>query len=181
MPSDPLDSSNAIWDDGEWISWEDIDRYLVDSGQIEPSEVEDDYEQEPHRTTQEKLDELELKVNEAKELLRRGLREQINFGEMGELYAEIRYGMTRQRPYAQGSDGRVGNDFYEVKTITPWKTKPRATAKRRGHFNILIVVKISEHFMFDARRIPRAKLSKGRGGKKLSVSWTSLPKLNEPC
>lgn len=175
MPSEPLNSTNAIWDDGEWISWEE----LVESGQIEAGEDYDDYDDEPERSTQEKLDELEMMVSDAKELLRRGMRDQINFGEMGELYAEIRYGMKRHRPCAEGSDGRVGNDFLEVKTITPWKTKPRVSVRRQGHFNYLVVVKVSEHFMFDSRKIARSKLSKGHGGKKASVSWTSLPKLNE--
>jgi len=38
-----LDWSNAIWDDGEWISWDEIGRYLDEKseGEIPRSEPED--------------------------------------------------------------------------------------------------------------------------------------------
>lgn len=179
MDEEILNSSNAIWDDGEWISWEEIDRYLIESGQIEEPDPQHDYDPPHVGSAEEKLEQLEELVAEAQELIRRGKRDEIDFGEMGELYAEIRYGLKRHRKYAQGSDGRVGNDFVEVKTITPWKSKERVTVRRQGHFNYLVVVKITEHFMFDARKIPRSKLSKGKGGKNAGVAWSSLPKLND--
>ena len=178
MDSEPLNSTNAIWDDGEWISWDEIDRYLVESGQIETGDDYDSYEDSPERSTQDKLDELEVLVHEAQQLVRRGLREQIDFGEMGELYAEIRYNLKRHRKCAEGSDGRIGNDFIEVKTITPWKGKARVKVRRQGHFNQLVIVKVTEHFMFEARKIRRAMLPKGKGGKMASISWNSLPEMN---
>ena len=42
-------------------------------------------------------------------------------GELGELFAEIVFGIKRHNPITQGSDGMLGNDFVEVKTITPDK------------------------------------------------------------
>ena len=97
------------------------------------------------------------------------------FGELGELYAELKYGIKRHRPHAQGSDGRLGNDFVEVKTITPLKGEQKVSVKRSGHFNKLVVVKISTDYEFEARLVSRTMLGKGNGGKLCQVSWSSLP------
>ena len=43
------------------------------------------------------------------------------WGELGELYAEINYGIKRHKPHTRGSDGKLGNDFVEIKTISPEK------------------------------------------------------------
>jgi hypothetical protein len=183
MPHEPLNSSNAIWDDGEWISWDEINRHLEKSDPKEPDhdyspEYEDAEDDRPITVT-EKLAELEQLISAARGLIARGHRDEVDFGELGEFYAEIRYGFKRHRPCAEGSDGRKGNDFIEVKTITPWKVKPHVTVRRSGHFNKLVIVKIDEHLMFDARIISRSALGKGDGGKAARVSWNSLPKLNE--
>lgn len=47
------------------------------------------------------------------------------FGELGEIFAEITFGIKRHKPRTQGSDGRLGNDFIEIKTITPEKKKKK--------------------------------------------------------
>ena len=39
------------------------------------------------------------------------------WGELGEFYAEIKYGIKRHKPHTRGSDGKLGNDFIEIKTI----------------------------------------------------------------
>ncbi|GAB1487968.1 hypothetical protein MASR2M8_04110 [Opitutaceae bacterium] len=170
-----LNSSNAIWDDGEWVSWEEISRY-IDEPLPGPADNRGEASEESRKTVKELLEELELLISEAEELISLGTQHLVNFGEMGELYAEIRYGLKRHRKYAQGSDGRIGNDFVEVKTITPWKSKDRVSVRRQGHFNKLVVVKIDEHFSFDARMVSRAKLPKGSGGKNAKISWSSMPK-----
>lgn len=183
MNNESLNSSNAIWDDGEWISWDEINRHLED---LAPSSAVDDDNRYANgrsangnpTTVQEKLEQLEALVSKAHRLIDCGCRDEVDFGEMGEFYAEIRYGMKRHRPYAEGSDGKLGNDFIEVKTITPWKSKPKVAVRRSGHFNKLVVVKIDENLMFDARMISRAQLKKGNGGKMAHVSWTSMPKQN---
>ncbi|MDF3057634.1 MAG: hypothetical protein K0R17_1849 [Rariglobus sp.] len=178
MHPDPLNASNAIWDDGEWISWGEINRHLETSDPEQESNYEDVDAVQP-TTVIEKLAKLELLIDEARELIDQGHRDEIDFGELGEFYAEIRYGIKRHRPCAEGSDGRRGNDFIEVKTITPWKGKPHVTVRRSGHFNKLVIVKIDENLMFDARILPRSALGKSNGGKAARVSWNSLPKLNE--
>ena len=94
-------------------------------------------------------------------------------GELGELYAEIEYGIKRHKPHATGSDGKLGNDFIEVKTISPEKGNEQVQVKRAGNFNKLLVVKISEDFTFEGRLIGRKKLSKG-DGVYARVSWATL-------
>lgn len=92
------------------------------------------------------------------------------WGELGELYAEIEYGIQRHKPCTKGSDGKLGNDFIEVKTISPEKTKDEVRVKRAGNFNKLLIVKISEDFTFQAQLIARKNLAEG-DGKYARASW----------
>lgn len=93
------------------------------------------------------------------------------WGELGELYAEITFGVVRHRPGTQGSDGRIGNDWIEVKTISPEKLNETIHVKRSGNFNKLLVVKIGVEFDFQARLIDRKLIGRGKG-KHARVSWT---------
>lgn len=95
------------------------------------------------------------------------------WGELGELYAEVKYGIKRHKPHAQGSDGRLGNDFIEVKTISPEKNGDQVQVKRAGNFNRLLVIRISEDFEFEGRFKERKQLSKGDGAH-ATVSWLDL-------
>ena len=95
------------------------------------------------------------------------------WGELGELYAELEYGIKRHKPHTQGSDGKLGNDYIEIKTISPEKAGERIQVKRAGNFNILYVIKISENFDFEGRFIERKKLAKGLG-LHARVSWLML-------
>ncbi|MDO9592200.1 MAG: hypothetical protein U0998_09140 [Moraxellaceae bacterium] len=102
------------------------------------------------------------------------------WGELGELYAEIKYGIKRHKPHTRGSDGKLGNDFVEIKTISPEKDGGQVQVKRAGNFNKLLVIKISEGFEFDGRFIERKQLSKGEGTY-ARVSWSALsPTKQEP-
>ncbi len=95
------------------------------------------------------------------------------WGELGELYAEIEYGIKRHKPHTSGSDGKLGNDYIEIKTISPEKAGELVQVKRAGNFNKLLVVKITEDFEFEGRFIERKKLAKGNG-KHARVSWPKL-------
>lgn len=95
------------------------------------------------------------------------------WGELGELYAEIEYGIKRHKPHTKGSDGKLGNDFIEIKTISPEKTGEQVQVKRAGNFNKLLVVKITKKFIFESRFIERKNLSKGEGAH-ARVSWSTL-------
>ena len=73
----------------------------------------------------------------------------------------------------QGSDGVLGNDFVEVKTITPDKRSDGVRLKRAGNFGKLVVVKISDDFQFAARMVNRQLLGKGKG-KWATLSWDAM-------
>jgi len=94
-------------------------------------------------------------------------------GELGELFAEIMFGIKRHGPMTQGSDGKLGNDFVEIKTITPDKKNDTVQVKRAGNFSKLVVVKISDDFQFGARMVSRRILKKG-DGKFAKISWDSM-------
>lgn len=72
------------------------------------------------------------------------------WGELGELHAEIEYGIKRHKPMTPGSDGKIGNDYVEVKTISPEKNSTEVQVKRAGNFNKLLIVKISDDFRFES-------------------------------
>ena len=157
------DSADGVWDDGEWVSWEWINDEL--------------YEQElrkrypcPSVALVHIFEDLVSVVANYWELTGRYLPV---FGELGELFAEIAFGIQRHQPRAQGSDGRLGNDFVEIKTITPEKGKASVRVKRDGHFSKLIVVKIDEEFEFEARMLDRKQIPKG-SGTFATVSWSSM-------
>ena len=93
------------------------------------------------------------------------------FGELGELYGEAKYGIKRHKPFAQGSDGKLGNDFVEIKTISPLKSDSTVRVKRAGNFSKLLIVKISEDFEFKAKMLNRKNLRKG-SGKHIKAKWS---------
>ena len=82
------------------------------------------------------------------------------YGDIGELYGAIAYGIRLHKNYAQGSDGRLGNDFVEVKTITPFKQSNIVTLNLRRNFSKVLIVKISADFEVSARMIDRKALPK---------------------
>ena len=93
------------------------------------------------------------------------------FGELGELYGEAKYGIKRHKPFTQGSDGRLGNDFVEIKTISPLKSNNTVLVKRAGNFSKLLIVKISEDFAFKSKMLERKSLRKGTG-KHIKAEWS---------
>lgn len=93
------------------------------------------------------------------------------FGELGELYGEVKYGIKRHKPFTQGSDGKLGNDFVEIKTISPLKSNSTVSVKRGGNFSKLLLVKISEDFEFKGKMLDRKSLRKGTG-KHIKAKWS---------
>jgi hypothetical protein len=168
------DPSDGIWDDGEWISWEYINRFIDDDGESEEADSDDEGDDVDvvgvsPSTLQlwEMLHELTQMAKRYRELTGRHLP---IYGELGELYGEAKFGIKRHRPMAQGSDGRLGNDLVEIKTISPGKSSDVVLVKRAGNFNKLLIVKISESFEFSAKMIDRGSLGKGQG-KLIKAKW----------
>ena len=157
------DVADGVWDDGEWISWDYIDQ-LQELQQGQPRAKAVDTE------LREIFDALVHTAAAYRQYTGRFLD---IFGELGELYAEIELGLKRHKPNTSGSDGRLGTDFVEVKTISPLKQDDKVRVKRQGNFNKLYVVKISENFFFEGRMIDRRELKKG-DGKFASVRFGNL-------
>lgn len=158
-------SNNGIYDDGEWISWDWID------GQLHKQDLAEEFP-EADEDVINIFEDLVRAAAEYKQITGRYLQ---IWGELGELYAEIKYGLKRHKPGTTGSDGRLGNDWIEVKTMSPEKQTEKVHVKRAGNFNKLLVVKISENFEFVSRVIDRKSLGKGEGGSHLRINWDAMP------
>jgi hypothetical protein len=157
-------SSDGIYDDGEWISWEWINQQLY------KQDLKAEY---PH-VDAALADLFESLVQNAVDYYSMTGRYLQIWGELGELYAEVKHGIKRHKPHTAGSDGKLGNDFIEVKTISPEKSSDEIQVKRAGNFNKLLVVKISRDFQFESRTIERKHLSKGEGTH-AKVNWSGMP------
>jgi len=88
------------------------------------------------------------------------------WGELGEIYAEIRFGLRRHCTHHAGSDGTIDGALVEVKTISPEKAISRVIVKREGGFEKLMIVRIDGDFNFKAKLFNRAEL-RDSGGKYL--------------
>ena len=156
---------DGIWDDGEWISWDEI------SEQLQYKEWGAKYPN-ANRSLIPIFEQL-LSVAEAYNQAT-GSHLQV-YGDIGELFAAITLGLKLHRNYTPGSDGRLGDDFVEVKTITPFKANDVVTAKASGNFNKLFVVKINEDFELSYRLISRTNLPAPKGGV-YRIAWTKMPR-----
>ncbi len=160
-----LGLDNAIWDDGEWVSWVHINSALA------RMELRRRYPLADLNLLSTFKDLLQLAENFH---LMTGRHLQV-YGELGELFAAVTYGIRLHRPYAAGSDGRMGNDFVEVKTISPMKKKPTVTVDLKGNFSRVVVVRIDPEFEVSARTIARAKLPTSSTGR-VNLNWNLLPR-----
>jgi hypothetical protein len=160
MHEESFDPVNGFWDDGDWISWDFI------------NEVHEDYEIRDAfpQSTVAMVRIFEALVSTAAEYHQLTGRYLQIWGELGEFYAEIKYGIIRHRAHAPGSDGRMGNDFVEVKTISPEKSDSKVSVKRVGNFNKILIVRIARDWSFDSRMVDRKILGKS-SGKLAKLKW----------
>jgi hypothetical protein len=161
------DPGDGIFDDGEWISWEWINSQLED-GEDPEELLESHSPPSVLELTQIFLDLVDV-ARQYKE--RTGRYLQI-WGELGELYAEIRHGLVRHPKHFAGSDGTIADSLVEVKTISPEKKSDRVRVKRAGNFTQLLIVKVSEDFWFSSRLFDRAQLKEGMGPL-IKAKWGS--------
>ncbi len=149
-------------EDDEWVSWDDIIRQ-IHSGEWSQKHPNADLSLVPYFET------LILTAEQYRK--KTGKHLQI-YGAVGELYGSITIGMTLHKSFAQGSDGRQGNDFIEVKTITPLKKNDYVLVKAGGNFNKLLIVKINKSFEMKSRLIDRSELPKPTNKRNLiKVPW----------
>lgn len=85
------------------------------------------------------------------------------WGELGEIYAEIKFGLRRHATNAPGSDGTIDGKRVEVKTISPEKTSDHVLVKSQGNFEKLLIIRIDRGFQFQGKLIDRSELSGGLG------------------
>lgn len=85
------------------------------------------------------------------------------WGELGEIYAEIKFGLRRHGTHEAGSDGTINGELVEVKTISPVKNSDRVIVKSKGNFEKLLIVRIDECFNFEGKLFDRTELKGGSG------------------
>lgn len=88
------------------------------------------------------------------------------WGELGEIYAEIEFGLCRHGTHRAGSDGTIAGKLVEVKTISPEKAGDHVLVKSQGNFEKLLIVRIDRNFQFKGKLFDRSEL-KGSMGKYL--------------
>lgn len=86
------------------------------------------------------------------------------WGELGEIYAEIKFNLCRHESHRAGSDGTISGKLVEVKTISPEKTSNLVRVKSIGDFEQLLIVRISPDFTFRGKLFDRSQLN-GASGK----------------
>lgn len=162
-PTDMWNDDNAIYDDGEWITWTEINSHL------EQLEFEARFPDLDVNLVPIFQDLLTVAIN-YHELTGRHLQV---YGDLGELYGAITHGLKLHRNYAQGSDGKIGNHFVEVKTITPFKAKDTITLNLKRNFSKVLVVKIDADFEVESKLIDRKALPKVKGDK-VTLNWADF-------
>lgn len=153
----------AFYDDGEWVSWSDVEE------QLRYQEWRAKYPNAIRSLIPYFQDLLSLAESYHFETG----RHLTVYGDIGELFGAITYGIKLHKNYAQGSDGRLGNDPIEIKTITPFKSKDEVVVKVSGNFSKLLVVKINADFEVSSRMVDRSKLPK-TAKPFLRIRWGDL-------
>lgn len=159
------DPGDGICDEGEWISWDWINEQ-IEAQETLAAEL-------PSQQSKPLSPALTRLIADAKRYHAKHGKPSRILGELGERYIAEQFGMVRHKRCAQGSDGRIGDEFVEVKTITPGKKKQRICVKRAGHFGLLAIVRIDENYYFEARLIDRRHIQKG-SGRSARLSWTTV-------
>lgn len=85
------------------------------------------------------------------------------WGELGEIYAEVSFGLRRHETHRAGSDGTIAGKLVEVKTISPEKVGNHVLVKRQGDFEQLLIVRIDQNFEFQGKLFDRSELTGSTG------------------
>lgn len=165
--ADAASSGVAPWE------WKDISREWIDA-QLEDEPEDDAYSVETSETFQSKdgspfsvLEQTQIFQDlvdcAARHFQNTGRYLQV-WGELGEIYAEIKFGLRRHETHRAGSDGTIAGKLVEVKAISPEKASDRVLVKSQGNFEQLLIVRIDRDFQFQGKLFDRSEL-KGVAGK----------------
>jgi hypothetical protein len=156
----------APWEEAylskEWIDSELKDQLPSDASSLEATEQFRSREGFPY-SVQEQIEIFEDLVDCAERHFRNTGRYLQVWGELGEIYAEIKFGLCRHRTHQAGSDGTIAGNLVEVKTISPEKGNDHVLVKRQGNFEQLLIVRIDEDFQFAGKLVDRSRLIDGGG------------------
>lgn len=152
---------SADWVDSEFEGESEVDTYSVESN--EHFQSRDGYPFSVLEQTELFHDLIDCAVRHFENT---GRYLQI-WGELGEIYAEINFGLRRHGTGCAGSDGTIAEKLVEVKTISPEKSNDRVLVKRQGDFEQLLIVRINRDFDFQGKLFNRSEL-KGVNGKFLT-------------
>lgn len=172
---DSSGQSGGFWDDGDWIDWDSF-------GEEENTSHLAELEREAELRWRFPNADISLVpffqdlLSLAEDYHRHTSKHLQVYGDIGELFGAIMHGIKLHRNYAQGSDGRLGDDFIEIKTITPFNRHNRVTVSLEGNFNKLLIVKINEDFRVSGRFVDRKRLGKTKS-KIVRLTWDSLSDL----
>lgn len=167
-PTDMWNDDNAIYDDGEWITWDEINSHL-ERLEFQARFPNLDVDLVPI------FQDLLATAGEYYDLTGRHLQV---YGDLGELYGAITYGIKLHRNYAQGSDGKLGDHFVEVKTITPFKSNNSITLNLKRNFSKVLIVKIDADFEVQSKLIDRKSLPKVKGDR-VRLDWKDFESESE--
>lgn len=146
--------------DREWIESQLEDQPQDDAKSVEPFQSRDGFPFSVFEQTQIFQDLIYCAVRHFKNT---GRYLQV-WGELGEIYAEIKFGLRRHATHMAGSDGTIADKLVEVKTISPEKASDRVLIKSQGNFEQLLIVRIDRDFQFRGKLFARSEL-KGVAGK----------------
>ena len=159
--ADAAGSGAAPWE------WEYIDREWVDS-QLEIASEDKSLPVEPSKPFQSRdgfpfstLEQIEIfhdLIDCATRHFENTGRYLQVWGELGEIYAEIQFGLRRHGTHRAGSDGTIAGKLVEVKTISPEKASDRVFVKSQGNFEQLLIVRIDRNFEFKGKLLERSEL-----------------------
>jgi hypothetical protein len=176
-PHGEIDFTEWFWEEGEWIhlaSPIDDDFDWEGDSELERLEVEAELQREFPNGRVKLWRYYARLLKLAKDYHdQTGSHLQV-YGDIGELYGAVVHGIHLNSNYTRGADGKLGNDHIEIKTITPFKAKDEVTVWLDGHFNKLLVVKITKDFSVTGRMIARKNLPVKKGMKWVKVQWQDL-------
>lgn len=160
---------DRFWIDGEWIALLDEDTF---SSEAERLEYDAQLKWDFPRASDVNLVPYYLELLDLAERYFRDTKRHLNiYGDIGELYGAIEYGIRLNRPLSQGADGRLGNHHVEIKTISPLSGSDCKELRRSGNWSKILLVKIDNQFdvrgyMLDRNDFP------GKG-QKVRIKWDS--------